>query len=137
MKRKILITGVAGLLGSRLADWIIENQEDVSIVGIDDLSGGYIENINPNIEFIKLNLVEDSIEKYFEMHKFDYVFHFAAYAAEGLSPFIRNYNYKNNLSLDMTVDNNLENDLDVLKVQQGLKDKSQLNYNTKKYKYMQ
>ena len=97
MKRKILITGVAGLLGSRLADWIIENQEDVSIVGIDDLSGGYIENINPNIEFIKLNLVEDSIEKYFEMHKFDYVFHFAAYAAEGLSPFIRNYNYKNNL----------------------------------------
>ena len=97
MKRKILITGVAGLLGSRLADWIIENQQDVSIVGIDDLSGGYIENINPNIEFIKLNLVEDSIEEYFEMHKFDYVFHFAAYAAEGLSPFIRNYNYKNNL----------------------------------------
>ena len=97
MKRKILITGVAGLLGSRLADWIIENQQDVSIVGIDDLSGGYIENINSNIEFIKLNLVEDSIEEYFEMHKFDYVFHFAAYAAEGLSPFIRNYNYKNNL----------------------------------------
>jgi UDP-glucose 4-epimerase len=97
MKSKILITGVAGLLGSRLADWIVENQENVSIVGIDDLSGGYIENINPNIEFIKLNLVEDSIEEYFEIHKFDYVFHFAAYAAEGLSPFIRNYNYKNNL----------------------------------------
>ena len=97
MKRKILITGVAGLLGSRLADWIIENQEDVSIVGMDDLSGGYIENINPNIEFLKLNLVEDSIEEYFQMYKFDYVFHFAAYAAEGLSPFIRNYNYKNNL----------------------------------------
>ena len=97
MKGKILITGVAGLLGSRLADWIVENQKDVSIVGIDDLSGGYIENVNPSIEFIKLNLVDDSIEEYFKIHNFDYVFHFAAYAAEGLSPFIRNYNYKNNL----------------------------------------
>ena len=43
---KILITGVAGLLGSRLSDWIIENKPDVQIVGIDDLSGGYIENVN-------------------------------------------------------------------------------------------
>lgn len=97
MKNKVLITGVAGLLGSRLADWIIENKEDVHIVGIDDLSGGYIENINPKVEFIRLNLVKDSIEQYFEIHNFDYVFHFAAYAAEGLSPFIRNYNYENNL----------------------------------------
>ena len=46
---KILITGVAGLLGSRLADWIIENKPDVEVWGIDDLSGGYKENVNPNI----------------------------------------------------------------------------------------
>jgi UDP-glucose 4-epimerase len=38
-----------------------------------------------------------TIEKCFETHKPDYVFHFAAYAAEGLSPFIRGYNYDNNL----------------------------------------
>jgi len=95
---KILITGVAGLLGSRFADWIIENKSDVEVVGIDDLSGGYFENVNPKlIEFRKINLVDGDISKCFEEHKFDYVYHFAAYAAEGLSPFIRSYNYQNNL----------------------------------------
>ena len=42
----VLITGVAGLLGSRLADWILENQPEVKVIGVDDLSGGYIDNIN-------------------------------------------------------------------------------------------
>ena len=54
---KILITGVAGLLGSRLADYLIKNYHGVEIVGIDDLSGGYFENINPKVEFWKMNLV--------------------------------------------------------------------------------
>jgi UDP-glucose 4-epimerase len=94
---KVLITGVAGLLGSRLADYIIENVPEVEVVGIDDLSGGYKENINPKVEFWQMNLVTHPIENCFENHKFDYVFHFAAYAAEGLSPFIRQYNYENNL----------------------------------------
>lgn len=94
---KILITGVAGLLGSRLADYIIENHPDVHIVGIDDLSGGYSENINPKVEFWKMELVNSNVDGCFEQHKFDYVYHFAAYAAEGLSPFIRSYNYQNNL----------------------------------------
>lgn len=95
--KKILITGVAGLLGSRLADWIIENKPEYKVVGIDDLSGGYKENINPKVEFWQMNLVNHPIENCFKFHKFDYVFHFAAYAAEGLSPFIRCYNYDNNL----------------------------------------
>lgn len=94
---KILITGVAGLLGSRLADHIIKNHSDVEIVGIDDLSGGYFENINPKVEFWKMNLVNCNLDKCFAEHKFDYVYHFAAYAAEGLSPFIRQFNYENNL----------------------------------------
>lgn len=94
---KVLITGVAGLLGSRLADWLIENHPKIKVVGIDDLSGGYKENINPKVEFWQMNLVSHPIENCFEIHKFDYVFHFAAYAAEGLSPFIRQYNYENNL----------------------------------------
>jgi len=97
MSKTVLITGVAGLLGSRLADWIIENHPDVKVVGIDDLSGGYRENINPKVEFWKWNLVDHHLNSLFETHKFDYVFHFAAYAAEGLSPFIRAYNYDNNL----------------------------------------
>ncbi len=94
---KVLITGVAGLLGSRLADYIIENHPDVHVVGMDDLSGGYKENIHPSVEFWQMNLVTHPIENCFEVHKFDYVYHFAAYAAEGLSPFIRQYNYENNL----------------------------------------
>ena len=106
MKRKILITGVAGLIGSRLADWIIETESDIHVVGMDDLSGGYEENINPKVEFWNMNLVEHPIENCFEVHKFDYVFHFAAYAAEGLSPFIRSYNYDNNLKATARIVNN-------------------------------
>ena len=94
---KILITGVAGLLGSRLSDYIIENHTNVYIVGIDDMSGGYKENVNPKVELWEMNLVNGNIEECFERHQFDYVYHFAAYAAEGLSPFIRTYNYQNNL----------------------------------------
>ena len=94
---KILITGVAGLIGSRLADYIIENEPDVHRVGIDDLSGGYIENVNPKVELWQMNLINGNISECFERHNFDYVYHLAAYAAEGLSPFIRSYNYQNNL----------------------------------------
>ena len=52
---KILITGVAGLLGSRLADWIIENT-NYEVIGVDDLSGGYAENINKKVNFYNFNL---------------------------------------------------------------------------------
>jgi UDP-glucose 4-epimerase len=93
----VLITGVAGLLGSRLADWILENDPDVTVIGIDNFSGGYVENINSGVKFYKLDLTRDSISDLFQKYDIDYVFHFAAYAAEGLSPFIRGFNYDNNL----------------------------------------
>ena len=94
---KILITGVAGLLGSRLSDYIIENHPDVHIVGIDDMCGGYKQNVNPKVELWEMILVNGNVDECFEKHQFDFVYHFAAYAAEGLSPFIRTYNYQNNL----------------------------------------
>lgn len=97
MGNKILITGVAGLIGSRLADWIIENLPGHSVIGIDDLSGGYEENINPKVKFYKMDLKDSSLKDVFSKENPDYVFHLAAYAAEGLSPFIRQYNYQNNL----------------------------------------
>lgn len=103
---KVLITGVAGLLGSRLADYIIENIPGADVVGIDDLSGGYKENINPKVNFWQMNLVEHPIDNCFQTNEFDYVFHFAAYAAEGLSPFIRQYNYENNLVATARIINN-------------------------------
>lgn len=94
---KILITGVAGLLGSRLADWLIENTNN-KIIGIDDLSGGFIDNIHEEVEFYKFDLAEDgNLARVFKKTKPTIVYHFAAYAAEGLSPFMRSYNYKNNL----------------------------------------
>ena len=94
---KILITGVAGLLGSRLADWILKNTEH-EVIGIDDLSGGYQENIPEKVRFYELNLIDlHSLEGIFSKEIPDIVYHFAAYAAEGLSPFIRKYNYENNL----------------------------------------
>jgi UDP-glucose 4-epimerase len=97
MKETILITGVAGLIGSRFADWVVLNQPNIEIVGIDDLSGGYIENINPLVTFYKIDCCSIELKNIFQKHKPKYVFHFAAYAAEGLSPFIRTYNYTNNL----------------------------------------
>ena len=104
--KTILITGVAGLLGSRLADWIIENQPDYQVIGIDDLSGGYQENVNPKVKFIEANLINKvTLAQTFEKYKPNYVFHFAAYAAEGLSPFIRTYNYDNNLKATAAIVN--------------------------------
>lgn len=102
----ILITGAAGLLGSRLSDWIIENHPECTVIGIDDLSGGYKENLHPQIKFHQVNLIEDGeVKSIFEKYKPEVVYHFAAYRAEGLSPFIRTYNYDNNLRATATIVN--------------------------------
>lgn len=109
MKKSILITGVAGLLGSKMADWLIENKPEYEIVGIDNLFGGYIENVNDKVIFYKRELSFDSIDDIFKKHEFEYVFHFAAYAAEGLSPFMRKFNYSNNVLSTVNVINNCIN----------------------------
>lgn len=105
----ILITGVAGLLGSQLADWIIQNKKDYQVIGIDNLFGGYIENINKEVIFYKRELSSDDLSDLFEKYNFEYVYHFAAYAAEGLSPFIRKFNYSNNILSTVNIINNCIN----------------------------
>ena len=102
---KILITGVAGLIGSRLADWITANHPEHEIIGIDNLSGGYKNNVNSYVKFYEIDCKDKGIKDIFETHKPDYVYHFAAYAAEGLSPFIRTYNYQNNLEATANIVN--------------------------------
>jgi UDP-glucose 4-epimerase len=102
---KILITGVAGLIGSRLADWITANYPEHEIIGIDNLSGGYKNNVNSYVKFYEIDCKDKGIKDIFETHKPDYVYHFAAYAAEGLSPFIRTYNYQNNLEATANIVN--------------------------------
>ena len=101
----ILITGIAGLLGSRLSDWIIKNT-DHNVIGVDDLSGGYLDNVSKEVVFYKRNIAEEDMKDIFEQHKPDIVYHMAAYAAEGLSPFIRMFNYKNNLLATANIVNN-------------------------------
>jgi len=93
----ILITGVAGLLGSNLADYFVS--KNINVIGVDDLSGGYIDHINKNVKFYNIDIANDisGVKQIFNEHEIDYVYHLAAYAAEGLSPFIRNFNYTNNL----------------------------------------
>ena len=89
---------VAGLLGSNYSRHLIKNGHEV--IGIDNLSGGYKAFVpkGENFTFIKLNLERrKKLAELFKEHKPDLLFHFAAYAAEGLSPFIRNFNYRNNL----------------------------------------
>ena len=81
MKKSILITGVAGLLGSRMAKWILDNKPEYEVVGIDNLFGGYMENVDDRVVFYKRELSGDSIEDIFDKHEFEYVYHFAAYAA--------------------------------------------------------
>lgn len=115
MKNSILITGVAGLIGSRMADWIIENHPEYEVVGIDNLFGGYIENINEKVVFYKRELGEDDISDIFEKHNFKYVYHFAAYAAEGLSYFMPVFNDKNNmLSTDNIIKECIKHNVDRL-----------------------
>lgn len=93
----VLITGVGGLIGSRMADWIIEHQPNCKVIGVDNLSGGFRDNIHPDVEFYQVDCQSKELQAIFAAHKPDIVYHFAAYAAEGLSPFIRKFNYENNL----------------------------------------
>ena len=95
---KVFVTGCAGLLGANYTRHLLQNGHEV--IGIDDLSGGYKAFVpkGEKFSFVKLNLERrKKLVDLFEEHKPDILFHFAAYAAEGLSPFIRNYNYRNNL----------------------------------------
>ena len=105
MSKSILITGVAGFVGSRFADWLVENKPEYTVVGIDNLSGGYIENVNEKVKFYNLDLSYDDIRPIFRDYQFEYVYHFAAYAAEGLSPFMRKFNYGNNIGATVNIIN--------------------------------
>ncbi len=107
--KTVLVTGVAGLLGSHFSEYLVD--KGYFVVGIDNLSGGYLSNVHKHIieneRFYKIDLTNaKELDKIFKKYKIDYVYHFAAYAAEGLSPFIRRYNYNNNLISSINVINN-------------------------------
>jgi UDP-glucose 4-epimerase len=91
-----LVTGGAGFIGSHVTNELL--QAGHTVVVLDDLSGGFRENVNARAVFVEGSILDHALlEKLFAEHKFDYVYHFAAYAAEGLSHFIKRFNYSNNL----------------------------------------
>ncbi len=104
MAETVLVTGGAGFIGSHVADELIHRGLDVVV--LDDLSGGFRENVPTKAEFIEGSIVDTQlINTLFTKHHFSYVYHLAAYAAEGLSHFIRRFNYENNLIGSMNLIN--------------------------------
>jgi UDP-glucose 4-epimerase len=91
-----LVTGAAGFIGSHVSKHLLKAGHRV--IALDDLSGGFIENVPSGAKFVRGSIVDhEMINQLFAEYKFAYVYHLAAYAAEGLSHFIRRFNYNNNL----------------------------------------
>lgn len=110
--KTVVITGCAGLLGGHLSRHLISR--GYRVIGIDNLSGGYVEYLpKANAEHFEFNEIDLSwpigarvrLQEIFDREQPVACFHFAAYAAEGLSPFIRHFNYNNNVLASANVIN--------------------------------
>jgi UDP-glucose 4-epimerase len=93
---KCLVTGGAGFIGSHVADALLAAGHDVLV--LDDLSGGFRENVPTRASFVEGSITDVKlVNRLFAADHYEGVFHLAAYAAEGLSHFIKRFNYENNL----------------------------------------
>jgi UDP-glucose 4-epimerase len=91
-----MVTGGAGFMGSHVAEHLLKMGHRVVV--LDDLSGGFESNVPSGAEFVRGSMLDcEFIDVVFDRYAIDYVFHLAAYAAEGLSHFIKRFNYTNNL----------------------------------------
>lgn len=82
MKRKILITGGAGFIGSSLAERLARDPDNYIVI-VDNLLTGSItkvpKSVHQNVKFIKGNANDlMDIASVFHAYRFDYVFHYAA-----------------------------------------------------------
>ena len=93
---KSLITGGAGFIGSHVVKHCLGLGHEVVV--LDDLSGGFEDHIPAGAVFVQGSVTDHAlVTRLFAEWRFDYVYHLAAYAAEGLSHFIRRFNYQTNL----------------------------------------
>lgn len=93
---RVLVTGAGGFIGSHVAEHC--RGLGFEVIGVDDLSGGFTENVGAGVDFRQGSVTDaDFVESLWSGSSYDYVYHLAAYAAEGLSHFIRRYNYETNL----------------------------------------
>ena len=83
-------------MGSRLADYLSQNTNHL-LFGVDDLSGGYIDNVNKKVKFYNFDLSDgDEVDKLFSsIGRLNIVYHFNN--VRRLESLLRSFNYKNNL----------------------------------------
>ncbi len=97
---KILVTGVAGFLGSHLSEQL--SALGHKVIGIDNMLGGYKDNIPKNIEFHDIDCCDfEKVKKI--MKEVQIVYHCAATAHEGLSVFSPYEITKNNYLASVSI----------------------------------
>ena len=97
---KVLVTGVAGFMGSHLADAFLAKGYDV--IGIDNLLGGYEENVPSGVDFYNIDL--DNLELIQPLFKdVDLVVHTACTAYEGLSVFSPSLVVRNTMQITTNI----------------------------------
>jgi UDP-glucose 4-epimerase len=101
---RALVTGAAGFIGSHVVDACLEL--GMEVVATDDLSGGFRENVPDGAHWVEGDLRDAGfVKSLWDDGRFDHVYHLGAYAAEGLSHFIRAYNYRTNLEASVNLIN--------------------------------
>jgi len=91
-----LVTGGAGFIGAHLTAELLSRGDAVTV--LDDMSGGFTDNVPTGATLVRGSVCDhELVDDLFAEHRFDHVYHCAAYAAEGLSHFIKRFNYTNNV----------------------------------------